>query len=180
MRYRRSQTPGATFFFTVVTYNRKRILCLGDNSFRLRRSMEAVKADHPFTIDAIVLLPEHLHCIWTLPQGDNDFSKRWMLIKSKFTRVCDDPFKGTPSSSRIEKRERNIWQRRFWEHQIRDEIDYKRHVDYVHYNPVKHGLVKAPVDWKFSSFHRYVNNGIYHRDWGANLEIVIDAKIGRE
>ena len=180
MRYRRSQTPGATFFFTVVTYNRKRILSLGDNSFHLRRSIEAVKAEHPFTIDAIVLLPEHLHCIWTLPQGDNDFSKRWMLIKSKFTRVCDDPFKGTPSSSRIEKRERNIWQRRFWEHQIRDEIDYKRHVDYVHYNPVKHGLVKAPIEWKFTSFHRYVNNGTYHRDWGANLEIVIDATIGRE
>ncbi len=167
MRYRRSQTPGATYFFTVVTFDRKNILCLGDNPARLKQAIEDVRSDCPFTVEAIVLLPDHLHCVWTLPCGDGNFSKRWMLIKSKFTRTCDDPFKEALSLSRIKKREQNIWQRRFWEHQIRDEKDYKQHIDYIHYNPVKHGLAKAPIDWKFSSFHRYVNNGTYHHDWGG-------------
>ncbi len=180
MRYRRSQTPGATFFFTVVTYDRKRILCLEDNPERLKEAMESVRTDHPFTIDAIVLLPDHLHCIWTLPQGDSDFSKRWMLIKSKFTRVCCDPHSKARDPSRQKKRERNVWQRRFWEHQIRNDLDYSRHVDYIHYNPVKHGLVMAPFEWKYSSFHRYVTNGTYHRDWGANHDIELAADIGHE
>lgn len=143
MRYRRSQTPGATFFFTVVTYDRKRILCSDENPGSLKQSMESVKGVHPFTIDAIALLPDHLYCIWTLPQGDNDYSTRWMLIKSKFTRTCADSVKGVLSPSRIQKREQGVWQRRFWEHQIRDEQDYARHVDYIHYNPVKHGLAKS-------------------------------------
>jgi len=180
MRYRRSQTPGATFFFTVVTYNRKRILCLGDNPRHLKQSLEAVKTDHPFTVDAIVLLPDHLHCIWTLPQGDNDFSNRWMLIKSKFTKICFDPFTSTLNPSRIQKREKGIWQRRFWEHQIRDEQDYARHVDYIHYNPVKHRLAKSPIDWKYTSFHRFVKNGIYHADWGAKERIVFAGAVGNE
>ncbi len=180
MRYRRSNIPGATLFFTVVTFDRKNILCSDDNPRHLREAMESVRADHPFTIDAIVLLPDHLHCIWTLPPDDNAFSKRWMLIKSRFTRKCIDPFKGTPSPSRIKKREQNIWQRRFWEHQIRDELDYKRHIDYIHFNPVKHRLATAPREWKYSSFHRYVKNGIYHLDWGARERPVFYGSIGRE
>lgn len=180
MRYRRSQTPGATYFFTVVTYDRKRILCSDENPGRLKQAMKSVKVDHPYTIDAIVLLPDHLHCIWTLPQGDNDFSTRWMLIKSKFTRTCADSVREISNYSRIQKREQGIWQRRFWEHQIRDDQDYMRHVDYIHYNPVKHGLAKSPMDWKYSSFHRYVKDGTYHPDWGAKEQIVFDGAIGRE
>lgn len=180
MRYRRSQTPGASFFFTVVTYGRKRILCTDENPSRLKQSMEAVKVEHPFTIDAIVLLPDHFHCIWTLPQRDNDFSTRWMLIKSKFTRTCADAVKGLPSFSRIQKREQCVWQRRFWEHQIRDEQDYIRHVDYIHYNPVKHGLAKSPMEWQYSSFHRYVKEGTYHPDWGEKEPVAFDGAIGRE
>jgi putative transposase len=180
MRYRRSQTPGATYFFTVVTYDRRKLLCLGENPALLKQAIAAVKTNHPFTIDAIVLLPDHFHCIWTLPPGDGDFSKRWMLIKSKFTRICEGPFEETVNLSRRDKREKGVWQRRFWEHQIRDDLDFKRHVEYIHYNPVKHGLVKAPVDWKFSSFKRYVDDGKYHRDWGANREVELGADIGRE
>jgi putative transposase len=180
MRYRRSQTPGAAYFFTVVTHGRKKLLCLGENPARLKQAIAAVKAAHPFSVDAIVLLPDHLHCIGTLPPGDNDFSKRWMLIKSKFTRVCDDPFEATVNSSRRDKREQGIWQRRFWEHHIRDDLDFKRHVEYSHYNPVKHGLVKTPIDWRLSSFKRFVADGKYHRDWGANGEVELDADIGRE
>ena len=146
----------------------------------MKKAFETVKDRHPFTVDAIVLLPDHLHCIWTLPQGDDDFSKRWMLIKGKFTRLCDDPFKGTLSPSRIEKRELNVWQRRFWEHQIRDEMDYKRHVDYIHYNPVKHGLASSPLAWRFSSFRRYVKAGAYHPEWGVKDQIQFDGAIGHE
>jgi putative transposase len=180
MQYRRSQAAGATFFFTVVTYDRKRYLCSDENPTRLKQSMESVKAGHPFTIDAIVLLPDHLHCIWTLPQGDNNYSTRWMLIKSTFTRICSESVREIPSPSRIHKREQGVWQRRYWEHQIRDEQDYIRHVEYIHYNPVKHGLAKSPMEWKYSSFHRFVKNGTYHADWGAKERIVFDGAIGRE
>lgn len=167
-------------FFPVVTHERKKILCLGDNPHLLKHAFATVKARHPFTIDAIVLLPDHLHCIWTLPPEDKDFSKRWMLIKSNFTRTCYDPCKSGVGPSRILKREQNVWQRRFWEHQIRDERDFTRHVEYIHYNPVKHGLVQSPSAWKYSSFHRYVKNSVYPQDWGANGEIKIGAAIGHE
>ena len=145
MRYRRSQIPGATFFFTLVTYERKKMLCLGENPGLLRQAFEAVKNKHPFVVDAIVLLPDHLHCLWTLPPGDNEYSKRWMLIKSNFTRTCLDPFESRPRESRVAKREQYVWQRRFWEHQIRDDADFKQHVEYIHYNPVKHGLTSSPL-----------------------------------
>jgi len=180
MRYRRSNIPGATLFFTVVTYDRKRLLCSGENPMRLKEAMESVRTDHPFTIDAIVLLPDHIHCIWTLPPDDNDFSTRWMLIKSKFTRTCSNPFPTVLSSSRTNKREQAIWQRRFWEHQIRDEMDFQRHVDYIHYNPVRHGLARAPMEWKYSSFKRYVDDGIYPPTWGAQEPLVFDGTVGRE
>ena len=103
-----------------------------------------------------------------------------MLIKSKFSRLCNDPFEELVSASRTEKREKGIWQRRFWEHQIRNDQDYKQHVEYIHYNPVKHGLARAPIDWEFSSFSCFVNDGKYHRDWGAREEVKLGVDIGRE
>ncbi len=137
-------------------------------------------AKHLFTIDAFVLLPDHLHCLWTLPDGDRDFSKRWRLIKSYFSRKCDDKYKHTASASRQKKKEQAVWQRRFWEHLIRDERDFARHVEYIHYNPVKHRLATAPKDWEYSSFHRYVRDGMYDLEWGAGGNITLDETIGRE
>ena len=145
----------------------------------LREAIKVVKRKHPFILKAIVLMPDHLHCIWTLPRGDWDFSSRWRLIKGEFTRRCDRKIKEQPSFSRQRKKEQAIWQRRFWEHQITDEQDFIRHVEYVHYNPVKHGYVKSPKEWKFSSFDKYVDRGIYDQNWGI-AEIDLDATIGNE
>jgi putative transposase len=180
MQYRRAQTPGATYFFTVVTYQRQTLFGFPETVELLRQSFRLVKRRHPFVIDAMVVLPDHLHCIWTLPQEDADFSMRWRLIKSDFSRHCPDLYKRKKSASRIKKREQAIWQRRFWEHQIRDERDFARHVDYIHYNPVSHGLVKAPKDWEYSSFHRYVRDGCYPIDWGADGDIYFPHHIGNE
>ena len=119
----------------------------------------------PFETVAICVLPEHLHAIWTLPPGDGDFSKRWQRIKGNFSRGL--PTDAKRSESKRNRREKGIWQRRFWEHQIRDERDLQRHFDYVHFNPVKHGLVSRVVDWPYSSFHRHVENGRIARDWGS-------------
>jgi putative transposase len=146
MQYRRATMEGGTYFFTLVTYNRQRLLCLPTNVSLLRDAFGYVIGKHPFTIDACVVLPDHLHCIWTLPQGDSNFSTRWRLIKSYFSRKCDTLLPENLSISQQKKQERAIWQRRFWEHLIRDEVDFKNHVEYIHYNPVKHGLVQAPKD----------------------------------
>ena len=116
---------------------------------------------HPFKLDAFVLLPDHLHCIWTLPKDDSNFSTRWRLVKSYFSHRCKNRHQSIISASRGKKKEQALWQRRFWEHLIRDEADLISHVEYIHYNPVKHGLVTAPKDWEYSSFHRYVQVGIY-------------------
>ena len=188
MRYRRAKVKGGTYFFTVVTCNRIKIFSKSDSVVLLRQAFRKIIKQHPFKIDAFVLLPDHLHCIWTLPQGDADFSKRWRLIKSYFSRHIGlvgwvegrDPTKTTTSASRRIKSEKSIWQRRFWEHLIRNHEDLKRHVEYIHYNPVKHGLTKAPVDWMYSSFHRYVNKGIYEANWGARDEIKFKATVGYE
>jgi putative transposase len=180
MQYRRAQTPGATYFFTVVTYQRQQLFCQPEVVDLLRSAFRMVKAQFPFAIDAIVVLPDHLHCLWTLPEGDADFSNRWRLIKSEFSRHCPDAYKQQRSASRLDKGEQAIWQRRFWEHQIRDERDFAQHVDYVHYNPVSHGLVMAPKDWVYSSFHRYVQDGYYSPNWGANRKIEFDSGIGNE
>ena len=128
-----------------------------------------VKAKHPLQIDAVVILPEHLHCIWTLPAGDTDFSPRWGLIKAYFSRHIA---KGERiSNSRGKRGERGLWQRRFWEHLIRDEVDYRQHIDYIHWNPVKHGWVKCVKDWPHSSFHGYVKRGIYPENWGNGINL---------
>lgn len=180
MQYRRAKTAGATYFFTVVTYQRQRLFSQPETIGLLRQSFRTVKQNHPFTIDAIVVLPDHLHCIWTLPSEDADFSQRWRLIKSEFSRHCPQQFKRQPSSSRLSKGEQAIWQRRFWEHEIRDELDFKSHVEYIHYNPVHHRLVEAPKDWTYSSFHRYVQDGFYAVDWGAKGEIGFPKCVGQE
>lgn len=162
-RYLRPRTAGGTFFFTVVRFERRKILTLDISRQILSNAISEVQRQYPFSIDAWVLLPDHLHTIWTLPDGDMDYSKRWGLIKAKFSKEGKALFHSEQSAnpSRIKRRETNIWQRRFWEHTIRDDGDYSRHVDYIHYNPVKHGLVKSVTDWPYSSFHRFVKEGFY-------------------
>ncbi len=180
MQYRRAKTAGATYFFTVVTFNRQPLFKTDTTIQLLRQAFYTVKQRHPFDIDAIVLLPDHLHCIWTLPEDDADFSMRWRLIKTYFSRHCPENHKCYRSLARLKKQEQAIWQRRFWEHQIRDERDFERHVDYIHYNPVSHQLVDAPCNWPYSSFHRYVEQGVYPNNWGADREISFQDTVGWE
>ncbi len=165
MQYRRSNIKGATYFFTVNLANRKNTVLI-DEFDKLRASINKVKKRHPFILDAFVVLPDHLHVMWTLPDGDNDFSKRWMLIKAGFSRQL--PKKESINKSRLMKGERGIWQRRYWEHLIRDDIDYERHVNYIHYNPVKHGYVQRAIDWPYSTLHDYVEKGMIGSDWGCS------------
>lgn len=167
MRYRRSDIAGGTYFFTVNLCDRSQQL-LVEHVERLRLSVARVKAHHPFAIEAMVVLPDHLHAIWTLPPNDRDYATRWMLIKAGFSRGIDK--NEAVNASRQVKRERGIWQRRYWEHLIRDDNDYARHVDYIHFNPVKHGYVERASDWPFSSIHKYIGNGMLNRDWGGEPE----------
>jgi putative transposase len=168
MRYRRARVAGATYFFTVNCADRKASL-LVKHIATLREVIHKVMIRHPFHINAMVVLPEHLHAIWTLPGGDQDFSTRWSLIKAGFSRQLPEGEKWNPG--RTSKGERGIWQRRFWEHHIRDETDLERHVAYIHYNPVKHGYVRNPADWLYSSIHRYISEGLIPADWATNGEI---------
>jgi len=168
-RYRRAATSNASYFFTVVTYRRQPVLC--DEAIRnaLRAAIETVRATRPFVIEAWVLLPDHLHCIWTLPEGDADFSTRWMMIKRAVSLACRESHHRADwiTASKRKHRESTIWQRRFWEHQIRHENDFIRHADYIHFNPVKHGYAERASDWPYSTFHRYVRDGIYAPDWSV-------------
>ncbi len=161
MEYRRHYRAGGTYFFTVVTQSRKPILI--DNIERLRAAFSYVRDKYPFEIDAVVVLPDHLHTIWRLPDGDYNYSQRWMLLKRKFSAGFNSRQK---TCSQLNKREKGIWQRRFWEHTIRNEDDWRRHMDYVHYNPVKHGYVDSPAMWPHSSFLHAVRKGWYPYDWG--------------
>lgn len=178
MRYRRANTPGGTYFFTVVTYRRRPILCDPAHVRLLREAFATVKQRRPFAIDAFVLLPDHLHCIWTLPADDSDYSTRWMLVKSYFTRRCTPSVKMARSPALLHKREQTVWQHRYWEHQIRDDRDFERHCDYIHFNPVKHRHVGRVVDWPYSSFHRFVRDGIYPSDWAGNTMLTDGAGFG--
>ncbi len=165
VRYRRNFLEGGTFFITATLVDRKsRVLV--DQIGALRTAIRLTRRNYPFGIDAIVVLPEHLHVVMTLPEGDADFSMRWSLIKRRFTRAVVSP--GTPLA-RHANGEAALWQRRFWEHTIRDDHDFERHVDYIHYNPVKHDLVGRVCDWPYSSFHRYVRLGILPQDWGGDV-----------
>ncbi len=180
MHYRRIFHPGGTYFFTLVTYKRKPIFKSKFAVNLLKEAFRYVKVNHPFEIDAFVLLPDHLHCIWTLPVDDIGYSQRLMLIKSYFTRYYALSFSLEKSTkSRLQKRERCVWQRRFWEHLIHDENDFVQHLHYIHYNPVKHGFVLSPKDWQYSSFHQYVKKDLIDIEWGAN-DYRLDKDIGYE
>ena len=160
--YRRAFIPGGCWFFTVNLLERRRTL-LVDHIDSLRESIAKTRHKYPFEIDAFVVLPNHLHAIWTLPPGDADFSTRWRLIKTAFAKSL--PKQERLSAVRKARNERGIWQRRFWEHTLRDERDLQAHVDYIHYNPVKHGLVTRVSDWPYTSFHRFVRMGWLSADW---------------
>jgi putative transposase len=163
--YRRSRTSGSTFFFTVNLADRRSDLLIRRID-ALREAFHAVKAAHPFAIDAIVILPEHLHTIWTLPADDAQYAVRWRLIKTRFSRRV--PPIEPRSQSRVSKGERGIWQRRYWEHEIRGNTDMQRHLDYIHVNPVKHGYVSRASDWPHSSIHRYIAQGDLTTDWACD------------
>jgi putative transposase len=171
-RYRRANVKGGTFFFTVTLADRSSDLPVRHID-DLRRTYASVQAKYPFRTVAICILPDHLHAIWSLPPGDADFSLRWSLIKSSFSRTLVGDSPRTPS--KIAKREKGVWQRRYWEHVIRDDNDLARHVDYIHFNPVKHGYVRRVCDWPHSSFHRFVARGLLPRDWGGDIEDVSGA-----
>ncbi len=165
MQYRRANVPGACYFFTVNLAERNKSLLI-DYVDYLRTAFSITRQNHPFIINTIVILPDHLHTIWQLPENDADFATRWRLIKSTFSRAL--PKTEAISKSRKKKSERGIWQRRYWEHLIRDDNDFERHVDYIHFNPVKHGYASSPVDWKYSSIHRYIREGVIQADWAGS------------
>ena len=205
--YRRADIPGATYFFTLVSHRRRPILCDKAVRHALRQAITSVKTKHSFDIDAWVLLPDHLHCIWTLPENDHAYSVRWSMIKRLVTQAIGTQYEhdtdhgahGAPyedlrqegrvrhahhehpqqihpehrvyhrhvSASRMRRREGLIWQRRFWEHRVRDQADLNRCIDYLHWNPVKHGHVSRVAEWPFSTFHRFVRQGAYPEDWGG-------------
>lgn len=168
--FRRSTTPGATYFFTVTTHHRQKFLTQPPYYQALKAALRDVKRRYPFTIDAFVLLPDHLHCIWTLPEHDADYSTRWNIIKRQVSQQTRELKSNSLSESQLRRNELGFWQRRFWEHQIRDDRDFEKHVEYIHWNPVKHGCVKNVKDWPYSSFHRFVERGVYPSDWGSDFD----------
>ncbi|MEJ2375192.1 MAG: transposase [Pseudolabrys sp.] len=165
--YRRHRIAGGCYIFTVNLAER-RLRLLTKHIDLLRAAFRYTRSRHPFMIEAIVVLPDHLHAIWTLPEGETDFAVRWRLIKAMFSRGL--PAGERISASRAAKGERGIWQRRYWEHAIRDDNDCARHLDYIHINPVKHGLVNRVRDWPYLSFHRLVRQGVYSVDWAGDVK----------
>lgn len=170
--YRRHYRPGARYFFTVVTDRRQPLLI--EHLGRLREAIRLGLERYPFAIEAIVVLPDHLHTIWRLPEGDCNFSTRWRVIKRKFSAGLPA---GSLSPSKAAKRERGVWQRRFWEHCIRNEGDWRRHVDYIHYNPVKHGLAHAPSEWPYSSFRQAVAKGWHAPNWAGSVAALDEVEL---
>jgi putative transposase len=163
--YRRNFIPGGTFFFTVTLVDRNSS-ALVDHVAALRDAFQTTRRERPFTIDAIVVLPDHLHTVLTLPPADADFSGRWRRIKGYFSSAL---IHAGVDVARAPNGDLALWQRRFWEHTIRDEGDFERHVDYIHFNPLKHGLVERVRDWQHSSFHRYVKGGLLPEDWAGDI-----------
>ena len=164
--YHRVYLNGGTYFFTVVTYMRYPVFRDETAIKLLKNCFTNIKKKYPFSIDAIVIMPDHLHTIWSLPDNDSDYSKRWQQIKSNFSRHYIGNKPEYVAKSIIDKREKGIWQRRFWEHVIHNQEDFNSHCDYIHYNPVKHGVVDSPSLWKHSSFNKFMKNGLYGVDWG--------------
>ncbi|MBI4573197.1 MAG: transposase [candidate division NC10 bacterium] len=164
--YRRARVPGGTYFFTVVTHQRQPVLTHEATRAALRAAVHVVRDAHRFRVEAWVLLPDHLHCLWHLPEGDADYSLRWAQIK----RLTRHGLGMRP--------EEKLWQPRYWEHCIRDEDDYARHLDYIHWNPVKHGLVPHAAAWPYSTFHRFVAAGVYSADWGVGEDRISGMECG--
>ncbi|HEV3440433.1 MAG TPA: transposase [Gemmata sp.] len=171
--YRRWYVPGGTYFFTVVTHHRQPILTTKTSREHLRTAILETQEKCAFEMVALVLLPDHLHCIWSLPVGDAGYSARWAKIKETFSRrfLNSGGREVLVNKSRLKHRERGVWQRRFWEHVIRDENDLIRCADYIHWNPIKHGYVDRVRDYPWSSFHRFVQTGDYEQDWGGGAEV---------
>ncbi len=178
--YRRADVKGGTYFFTLVTFKRQKILCENDVRSALREGIQRVRLENPFHINAWVLLPDHLHCIWTLPSGDHDYSLRWAKIKRFVSKQCKTLFyrDDLMNEAKQQRHESTVWQRRFWEHLIRDAKDMRNHMDYIHYNPVKHNMVASPKEWQFSTFHGYVKNKVYDENWGSGNMIDIQDDYG--
>jgi putative transposase len=170
--YRRFHDPGGIFFFTIATYQRAPILAAKENVDRLRQALAQVKRERPFDVRAAVVLPDHVHFLWSLPRGDAGYSKRIGRMKVLFTQMLRGK-RALPaeiSDSRRKHRESDVWQRRFWEHTIEDDDDFEQHLHYIRYNPVKHGFVRCPHLWPYSSFPRWVNDGVYDGLWGCGCD----------
>ena len=167
--YRRARVPGGTYFFTLVTDRRRDLFTRQIARILLGDCFRKCQERWPFHINAIVLLPDHLHAIWTLPPGDADYSTRWSWLKKEFTKrwIAGGQAETVVSPGRQREGRRGVWQPRFWEHAIDDDDDFERHFDYLHYNPVKHGYVRCPHEWPHSSFHRWVDAGVYAREWAC-------------
>ena len=164
--YRRTRVAGGTYFFTLVAHDRRPVLTSENLRAALRAAIQMVRGEHPFHVEAWVMLPDHLHCIWRLPDDDADYSMRWAKIK-----LLTRHHLGLSAGEKL-------WQPRYWEHCIRDEDDFARHVDYIHWNPVKHGLVRCAADWPHSTFRRFVAAGVYAEDWGIADDSLSDGKFG--
>lgn len=180
--YRREKSEGGYYFFTVVTYKRHPILVDELARLQLRKAFEKIRSKRYFETLAFCLLPEHLHCIWKLPEDDSDFSIRWSLIKKDFTinYIKEAGAELSQSASRFKHRHRGIWQKRFWEHQIRDERDLQNHVDYIHYNPVKHQLEEDIDAWPWSTYHKFVESGYYGNVDLAKMRKIVNNLFVRE
>jgi putative transposase len=181
MRYRRILEARATYFFTLVTHRREPLLADSANIARWQSAVAKVRRSRPFVVEAEVVLPDHLHLLWTLPDGDGDYAARIRLVKTAFTKslgMSDDA--PARSTSRARKGERAIWQRRYWEHLVRDERDFQAHLDYVHLNPVRHGLVARPGDWPHSTFGMWVERGAYEPWWGTDETPLLPEWVGSE
>ena len=167
--YRRNRVPGATYFFTLNLLDRRSDLLVTQVD-ALREAVRKVRSRSPFHINSWVALPDHMHCLWTLPTGDSDFPSRWRAIKTAFSKSL--PATEQLSAVMVRRGERGVWQRRYWEHTIRNDRDYAAHMDYIHFNPVKHGLVRKPADWPYSTFRRCVGVGLYPANWlGDGVEL---------
>jgi len=173
--YRRNRVPGGTYFFTVNLANRRSDLLVSEIE-TLRAVIRATRRLRPFHIDAWVILPEHMHCIWTLPEDDTDYSGRWRAIKTNFSKALPNIAVQRPEI--LARDGRSIWQKRFWEHTIRDDRDYNAHMDYVHFNPVKHGLATHPAAWPYSTFQKCVALGLYDPTWASEDNINLPQDMG--
>jgi len=165
VRYRRNFVAGGTYFFTMTLVDRTS-KALVEHIEALREAVRQTQRSRPFTIDAVVILADHLHIVMTLPDGDADYPNRWRLIKRRFT---DAVMKSRTAAACRPNGGAALWQPRYWEHTIRDERDFERHINYIHFNPVRHGLVDRVCDWPHSSFHRYVRSGLLEQDWAGNF-----------